>query len=165
MIDLIQKSSKQQTILNSIKINGVGLHSGISVMLKLEPANEDNGIKFIRSDLKKNNVIKALWSNVTATTLSTTISNTYGAKISTVEHLMSALSGLHIDNLNIYIDGSEVPIMDGSAASFVYLVHEAGVQSLPAARKFLKVSRSRLSILIFIPFKSASTNNFAFLSK
>tara|TARA_Y100001970_G_scaffold284279_1_gene401310 strand:+ start:101 stop:976 length:876 start_codon:yes stop_codon:yes gene_type:complete len=141
MIDLIQKSSKQQTISNPIKVNGVGLHSGISVSLKLEPAKEDNGIKFIRTDLKEKNIIQALWTNVTATTLCTTISNKYGAKVSTIEHLMSALSGLHIDNLNIYIDGSEVPIMDGSSKVFVELIENKGIKTQNKKRKILKVKK------------------------
>ena len=141
MIDLIHKSSKQQTISKSIKINGVGLHSGISVSLMLEPAEENNGIKFIRTDLKNNNTINAIWSNVTATTLSTTISNKSGAKVSTIEHLMSALSGLHVDNLNIYLDGSEVPIMDGSSKVFVDLIEKNGIKVQNKNRKVLKVKK------------------------
>ena len=141
MIDLIHKSSKQQTISKSIKINGVGLHSGISVSLMLEPAEENNGIKFIRTDLKNDNTVNAIWSNVTATTLSTTISNKSGAKVSTIEHLMSALSGLHVDNLNIYLDGSEVPIMDGSSKVFVDLIEKNGIKVQNKNRKILKVKR------------------------
>ena len=79
-------------------------------------------LSFYRTDLSSNNIIEALWSNVTNTKLSTTISNSSGVSVSTIEHLMSALSGLHIDNLKIEIDGPEVPIMDGSSKDFVNLI-------------------------------------------
>ena len=119
MIATNHKNNNQQTIEDSIFCKGIGLHSGKDVELKLEPAEADNGIRFIRVDSKKNNIIQAIWSNVSETLLSTTISNAYGLKVSTIEHLMSALSGLHIDNLNIYINAPEVPIMDGSSKPFV----------------------------------------------
>ena len=90
--------------------------------MKLFPAEADYGIKFIRKDLTDNNVIEALWSNVSNTKLSTTISNKSGVTVSTIEHLMSALSGLHIDNIKIEINGPEVPIMDGSSIKFVNLL-------------------------------------------
>ena len=109
--------------------------------MKLYPANADYGIKFIRKDLTKNNVIEALWSNVTNTKLSTTISNKSGASVSTIEHLMSALSGLHIDNIKIEIDGPEVPIMDGSSIKFVDLIDQTSTQSLNKRRKILKVKK------------------------
>ena len=103
MIDINPKISHQQTILDTIYLKGIGLHSGKEVEIALKPAEIDNGIKFIRTDNKNsNNIIEAVWSNVSETILSTTISNESGLKISTIEHLMSALSGLHIDNLNIY---------------------------------------------------------------
>ena len=114
MIDFSPNKQNQQTIKEVISISGIGLHSGKHVEMKLVPAQIDQGVKFIRSDKTNNNVINAIWSNVSETVLSTTISNNSKLKISTIEHLMSALSGLHIDNLNIYIDASEVPIMDGS---------------------------------------------------
>ena len=114
MIAISRTNSKQKSIKNYIDLQGIGLHSGIKTKLKLEEAPEDNGIKFIRQDKAKNNIIEAIWANVTATKLSTTISNKSDLSVSTIEHLMSALSGLHIDNVNIFIDGPEVPIMDGS---------------------------------------------------
>ena len=114
MIDTSNKYKNQQTIADSLSINGIGLHSGINVSMKLYPAEADYGIKFIRKDIPENNIIEALWSNVTNTKLSTTISNKNGVSVSTIEHLMSALSGLHIDNIKIVIDGPEVPIMAGS---------------------------------------------------
>ena len=106
MIAINYKNNNQQTIKDSILFKGIGLHSGKDVELKLEPAETNNGIRFIRVDSKQNNIIEAIWSNVSETLLSTTISNAYGLKVSTIEHLMSALSGLHIDNLNIYINAS-----------------------------------------------------------
>ena len=142
MIDTNHKNNNQQTILNSISVKGIGLHTGNLVELTLEPAAVDNGIKFIRVDKKNDNVIEAIWSNVSETVLSTTISNSYGVKISTIEHLMSALSGLHIDNLNIYINANEVPIMDGSSKPFVEMIEEIGIKKQSKKRKLLNVKKS-----------------------
>ena len=130
MIDILNNSKNQQTIAEPVSINGIGLHSGVDVTMKLYPAEADYGIKFIRKDLNKNNIIEAIWSNVTNTKLSTTISNQNGASVSTIEHLMSALSGLHIDNIKIEIDGPEVPIMDGSSIKFVDLIDQTSTQTL-----------------------------------
>ena len=85
--------------------------------------------------------IRALWTNVSATTLSTTITNNNSVSISTIEHLMSALSGMHVDNARIYIDGPEVPIMDGSASPFVFLLQSAGVTEQNAPKKFIKIKK------------------------
>ena len=137
----INTNDNQQTIEDSIFVKGIGLHSGKGVELKLEPAEVDNGIKFIRVDSKKNNIIEAIWSNVSETLLSTTISNEHGLKISTIEHLMSALSGLHIDNLNIYINAAEVPIMDGSSRPFVDMIEKIGIKEQNKKRKFLNVKK------------------------
>ena len=142
MIDTNHKNNNQQTILNSISVKGIGLHTGNLVELTLEPAAVDNGIKFIRVDKKNDNVIEAIWSNVSETILSTTISNSYGVKISTIEHLMSALSGLHIDNLNIYLNANEVPIMDGSSKPFVEMIEEIGIKQQSKKRKLLNVKKS-----------------------
>ena len=141
MIAINPKNNNQQTIEESIFVKGVGLHSGKKVELKLEPAEVDNGIQFIRVDTKKNNIIEAIWSNVSETLLSTTISNSHGLKISTIEHLMSALSGLHIDNLNIYINAAEVPIMDGSSRPFVDMIEKIGIKEQNKKRKFLNVKK------------------------
>jgi len=141
MIDT-NHNNNQQTISNSISVKGIGLHTGNLVELTLEPAAVDNGIKFIRVDRKNDNVIEAIWSNVSETVLSTTISNSYGVKISTIEHLMSALSGLHIDNLNIYINANEVPIMDGSSKHFVEMIEEIGIKKQSKKRKLLNVKKS-----------------------
>ena len=141
MID-INNNIKQTTLSQSISINGIGLHSGIKVSMKLIPAEADFGIKFIRTDLSINNTVEALWSNVTNTKLSTTISNNEGVSISTIEHLMSALSGLHIDNLKIEIDGPEVPIMDGSSKEFVNLIESVPLKNLDKKRKIIKIKKN-----------------------
>mgnify|MGYP001250660126 FL=1 len=141
MIAIKPKNNNQQTIEDSLIVKGIGLHSGKDVEVKLEPAEVDNGIKFIRVDSKKNNIIEAIWSNVSETLLSTTIANEYGLKISTIEHLMSALSGLHIDNLNIYINTAEVPIMDGSSRPFVDMIEKIGIKKQNKKRKFLNVKK------------------------
>ena len=143
MIDISNTSSnQQQTISKPVSISGIGLHTGIQVTMKLYPAKVDYGIKFIRKDIKDHNVIEALWSNVSSTKLSTTISNQTGTSVSTIEHLMSALSGLHIDNIKIEIDGPEVPIMDGSSIKFVDLINQTSTQSLNKKRKILKVKKN-----------------------
>ncbi len=143
MIDISNKSNnQQQTISKPVSIKGIGLHTGADVTMKLYPAKVDYGIKFIRKDIKDNNVIEALWSNVSSTKLSTTISNQNGTSVSTIEHLMSALSGLHIDNIKIEIDGPEVPIMDGSSIKFVDLIDQTSTKSLNKRRKILKVKKN-----------------------
>ena len=142
MIDVSNSSQIQQTIAEPLSIRGIGLHSGINISMQLYPAEADYGIKFIRKDLDNNNLIEALWSNVTNTKLSTTISNKNGTSVSTIEHLMSALSGLHIDNIKIEIDGPEVPIMDGSSIKFVDLIDKTSIKSLNKKRKILKVKKN-----------------------
>ena len=141
MIDINPNRQNQQTITKAISVSGIGLHSGKQVEMKLVPAEVDHGVKFIRSDKKKNNVIDAIWSNVSETVLSTTISNQSTLKISTIEHLMSALSGLHIDNLTVYINSSEVPIMDGSSRPFVDLIEKVGIKIQNKKRKMLNVKK------------------------
>ena len=141
MIDINPNKQNQQTIREAISISGIGLHSGKQVEMKLVPAEVDQGVKFIRSDKKNNNVIDAIWSNVSETVLSTTISNSSNLKVSTIEHLMSALSGLHIDNLTIYIDSSEVPIMDGSSKPFVDFIENVGIEVQNKKRKVLNVKK------------------------
>ncbi len=142
MIDTLENNYNQQTISEPVSINGIGLHSGINVSMKLCPAQSDYGIKFIRKDISENNVVEALWSNVSNTKLSTTISNKNGISVSTIEHLMSALSGLHIDNIRIEIDGPEVPIMDGSSIKFVNLINSTSLKNLNKKRKILKVKKN-----------------------
>lgn len=129
---------KQRTLKNVIRAVGVGLHTGQRINLKLCPAEENNGITFKRVDLDPNVIIKAKAENVSETTLSTTIG--FGdSHISTVEHLLSAIAGLGIDNAIIEIDGPEVPIMDGSAGPFVFLIQSAGVIDQQAAKQFIRI--------------------------
>ena len=137
----INKNFNQQTISEPIHISGIGLHKGINVSMNLIPANADFGIKFFRTDIGENNDVEALWSNVTNTTLSTTISNKNGVSVSTIEHLMSALSGLHIDNVKIEINGPEVPIMDGSSKEFVNLIESIPIKNLNKKRKIIKIKK------------------------
>ena len=134
-------SKKQQTVQSEFILQGIGLHSGKQVNLIFQPANAGNGIKFIRTDLSKNNSIDALWSNVSSTNLCTTISNEEGISVSTIEHLMSALSGMHIDNANILIDGPEVPIMDGSSLPFVEQIELSGLEKQKIDRATLSVKK------------------------
>ena len=140
MIATNKNNLNQKTINSSIEISGIGLHTGLDINLRLENAPVDNGIKFIRIDKKNDNIIEAIWSNVTATNLSTTISK-HNLNISTIEHLMSALSGMHIDNLNVYINGPEVPIMDGSSAPFVKLIEKNGIKEQDKKRKIIKIKK------------------------
>ena len=134
-------SSNQQTIKKSFSLDGIGLHSGKKVKITVEPASVNNGIKFIRTDLTKNNIVAALWSNVSSTNLCTTISNEKGVSISTIEHLMSSLSGMHIDNANILINNLEVPIMDGSSLPFVEELENSGIINQEIPRKIISVKK------------------------
>ena len=109
----------QKTIKSSIFIEGIGLHTGKLVKMKINPADPNTGVIFKRSDLKDNNIVVPGVFNVTNATFCTTISNSHGVKISTIEHLMGAFYGLVIDNVLIEIDNEEVPILDGSAKMFV----------------------------------------------
>ena len=132
-------SSKQKTLASDVFFSGIGLHTGITSKVKITADRPNSGITFLRSDLHINNTIKAHWTNVTSTILSTTLANQDGVSVSTVEHLMSALSGTHIDNAKIYIDGPEVPIMDGSAIPFVNLIENAKIKEQNSKRKIIKV--------------------------
>ncbi|MFL2901988.1 MAG: UDP-3-O-acyl-N-acetylglucosamine deacetylase [Candidatus Pelagibacter sp.] len=109
----------QKTLNNSVQFNGVGLHSGKVVNLSINPSEPDSGIVFKRIDLKDNNLVYPSFLNVSNTSLNTTISNDFGVKVSTIEHLMGALFSVGIDNALIEIDNEEVPILDGSAKKFV----------------------------------------------
>ncbi len=137
----IHNTANQQTLSKPILVEGIGLHTGVNVSMSLLPAEANFGIKFFRTDLDGNNEIDALWSNVSCTQLCTTLSNNQGISVSTVEHLMSALSGLHIDNLKIEINGPEVPIMDGSSKDFVNLIDSYPIKNLNKKRKVIKVKR------------------------
>ncbi len=132
---------KQRTLKNAIKATGIGLHTGEKIYLTLRPAPVDTGIVFRRVDLDEPVEIAARPENVGSTTLSTTLMKD-GVRISTVEHLLSALAGLGIDNAYIELSAPEVPIMDGSAGPFVFLIQSAGIDEQNAAKQFIRIKRS-----------------------
>jgi UDP-3-O-[3-hydroxymyristoyl] N-acetylglucosamine deacetylase len=130
---------RQRTIKRAIHAIGIGVHSGNKVRMTLRPAGENTGILFVRTDAG-HAVVRARAQNVSDTTLATRISEN-GVQVSTVEHLMSALWGLGIDNVVVEINNDEVPIMDGSAAPFVYLMNSVGIVEQNAWKKFIRVTR------------------------
>jgi len=129
---------KQRTLKNVIRATGVGLHTGEKVYLTLRPAPADSGIVFRRIDIDPPVEVPARPENVTDTRLSTTLESN-GVKISTVEHLMSAFAGLGIDNAYVDLTAPEVPIMDGSAGPFVFLIQSAGIEEQNAAKRFIRI--------------------------
>jgi len=131
---------RQRTLKNIIRATGVGLHSGEKVYLTLKPAPVDTGIVFCRTDLNPPVEIPARAENVGETTMSTTLVNG-DVKVDTVEHLLSAMAGLGIDNAYVELSASEVPIMDGSAGPFVFLIQSAGLQEQDAHKKFIRIKR------------------------
>jgi len=131
---------KQRTLRNSIHATGVGLHTGDKIYLTLHPAEPDTGILFRRVDMDPVVEIPARAENVGDTTLSTTLV-VGDVRVSTVEHLLSALAGLGIDNIVIDVSAAEIPIMDGSAAPFIFLLQSAGVQEQDAPKKFIRIKR------------------------
>ena len=133
----------QRTLKSSISCSGVGLHSGEKVSLTLNPADTGTGIVFKRTDIAGGGAsIPAKWDHVVDTRLCTTIGNGDGVTVATVEHLMAALAGCGIDNALIELNGSEVPIMDGSAQPFVFLVECAGVVDQDEPRRVIRVLKS-----------------------
>jgi UDP-3-O-[3-hydroxymyristoyl] N-acetylglucosamine deacetylase len=131
---------KQRTLKTLIRATGVGLHSGVKVTLVLRPAAPNTGIVFHRVDLNPPVSLKAEPFNVGDTRMASCLERD-GAKIGTIEHLMSALAGLGIDNVHVDVDAAEIPIMDGSAAPFVYLLQSAGIEEQNVAKKFLRVKK------------------------
>ncbi len=129
----------QRTLGRSVKCTGIGLHSGRKVTLRLKPAPADHGIRFKRLDLDGLEV-PAVAERIAGISYATGLAQD-AASVGTVEHLLAALVGMGVDNVSVELDQAEVPIMDGSAASFVYLVHEAGRKTLKAPRRFLKILR------------------------
>jgi len=129
---------KQRTLKNSIKTTGVGLHTGARVDLTLRPAPPDSGIVFHRVDLPHSVAIPAHATHVGDTRLSSSLEMD-GIKVSTVEHLMSALAGLGVDNVHVDVAGPEIPIMDGSAGPFVFLLQSAGIEEQAARKRFLRI--------------------------
>ena len=131
----------QKTISKKISVEGIGIHSGLNVKLEILPSSPNSGIVFKRVDLKKNNIVIPNFKNVCDATLCTTISNEYGVKVSTIEHLMAAFYGLSIDNAIVELDSQEVPILDGSAKNFVELIIEAGNKISDSPIKLIKVEK------------------------
>jgi UDP-3-O-[3-hydroxymyristoyl] N-acetylglucosamine deacetylase len=131
---------KQRTIRKPVHAIGIGVHSGDKVRMTLRPAGENTGITFIRTDVKGSMPIRATAENVSDTTLSTSL-GVADVQVATVEHLMSALWGLGIDNLIIELSSEEVPIMDGSAAPFVYLINTVGIVEQRALKQFIRIKR------------------------
>jgi len=129
---------KQRTLKTIVSTVGIGLHSGKRVNLTLRPAAANTGIVFTRTDLNPTVDIKATPENVGETVLSTSLLKN-GAKVSTIEHLMSAFAGLGIDNVYVDLDAAEVPIMDGSAAPFIFLIQSAGIETQNSSKKFVKI--------------------------
>tara|TARA_B100001057_G_scaffold379353_1_gene384870 strand:- start:18 stop:938 length:921 start_codon:yes stop_codon:yes gene_type:complete len=131
----------QKTVKNEIQFNGLGLHCGESVNLTIKPAKPNSGIVFKRIDLNNNNIIYPSFENVTNTSLNTTISNEYGIKVSTIEHLMGALYGLGVDNALVEIDNVEVPILDGSAMEFIKKIVLTGLEISSTPIKIIKINK------------------------
>ena len=132
-------NSYQKTISKKVTFNGVGLHSGLKTEVKILPAPENYGIVFKRTDLDKNNIIKANFENVSSAQLCTTLQNEFNVTVSTVEHLLASLYIAGVDNALIEVSNSEVPIMDGSPKEFVETISRVGVKVLKAKRKYLKI--------------------------
>ena len=131
----------QKTVKKNVTFNGVALHSGVNVNVTIKPADPNFGIVFKRIDLKNNNFVYPNFANVTNTSLNTTVENEFGAKVSTIEHLMGALFGLGIDNALIEIDKEEVPILDGSAKEFIEKIILAGFEVSEAPIKIIKINK------------------------
>lgn len=153
---------KQRTLKNAIRATGVGLHTGQKIYLTLLPGEVDSGIIFRRVDLNPPVEIKATAHNVGETTLSTCLISGE-VRVSTVEHILSAMAGLGIDNAVVELDAPEVPIMDGSAGPFVFLLQSAGIQEQPAYKKFVRVLKEVTlkdgdKIATFLPFDGFKVN-------
>src|SRR6056300_335772 len=132
----------QKTIKTPISFQGIGLHSGKIVNLCLKSAEPNTGIVFKRVDLNNNNLVYPSFKNETNTSLNTTISNEFGIKVSTIEHLMGALFGLGIDNVLIEIDNEEVPILDGSAKEFIEKILQFGFEVSNKPIKIIKINKN-----------------------
>lgn len=128
----------QRTIKNEVAVSGMGLHTGVPVVMKLKPASRDAGIVFFRSD--KGSYVKAGVDDVSDTAFATTL-GCNGTRVKTVEHVLAAASGLGIDNMVIDVNGPEVPILDGSSTEFVETISKAGIARQAANRMFIKVTK------------------------
>ena len=130
----------QSTVANKISLSGIGIHTGKMVKINILPNSPNSGIIFKRTDLKKNNIVVPNFENVSNATLCTTISNPFGVKISTIEHLMAAFYGLGIDNVMVETDSQEIPILDGSAKEFVDKLKEVGTKKSDVPIKLIKIN-------------------------
>jgi UDP-3-O-[3-hydroxymyristoyl] N-acetylglucosamine deacetylase len=130
---------KQNTLLRTMNCVGIALHSGEKVSLTLRPAEANTGVVFRRTDILGSREIVASWDNVVDTRMCTTIGNDDGVRISTIEHLMSALAGCGVDNVYVDVNGPEVPVMDGSAQPFVFLIECAGLLEQDAPRRVIEI--------------------------
>ena len=132
---------RQRTLRNSIRATGVGLHTGKKIYLTLSPAPVNAGIVFRRTDITPSATIRNDALGVRSTELATSLYNEDGIRVSTIEHLMAAFAGLGVDNCYVDVSADEVPIMDGSAAPFVFLVQSAGIQEQDAAKRFIRIKK------------------------
>lgn len=153
---------RQRTLKNAVRATGVGLHTGQKIYLTLLPGEIDSGIIFRRTDLNPPVEIKATAHNVGETTLSTCLISG-DVRVSTVEHILSAMAGLGIDNAVVELDAPEVPIMDGSAGPFIFLLQSAGVQEQDAPKKFVRVLKEVTlkdgdKVATFLPFDGFKVN-------
>ena len=131
----------QKTLKNNVSFRGIALHSGLNVNICVKPAKPNFGIVFKRIDIDSNNIVYPNFTNVTNTSLNTTVENEFGVKISTIEHLMGALFGLGVDNALIEIDNEEVPILDGSAKVFIEKIISTGFEVSNSPIKIIKINK------------------------
>ena len=136
----------QSTIANRISFSGVGIHTGKHVNVNILPASPNSGIIFKRIDLNQNNIVIPNFENVSEATLCTTVSNQFGVKVSTIEHLMAAFLGLGVDNAIVELNAQEVPILDGSAKDFVKILREAGMKTSDVPIKLIKIN-NRIEVI------------------
>ena len=135
----ILRCDLQKTIKKKINFSGVGVHNGRAVSMSIEPANANTGVVFKRTDIKSNNIVKAIIDNVVDTRLCTKIKNSAGVYISTIEHLMAALNALDIDNVVVKINSSELPALDGSSQEYVKKIINAGVKTLENKKTYFRI--------------------------
>ena len=139
---IMARPRNQQTLAAPLVFVGIGLHSGVRATMRIRPAGADHGISLVRRDLPRNEgKFTPDWQYVVDTTLSTTLGNDFGHTVATVEHLLSALSGIGVDNAIIELDGPEVPIMDGSALPFVEVITNVGIRTLDVPSEVIQVRR------------------------
>lgn len=130
----------QRTLATAVDCSGIGVHSGKKVAMRLCPAETDTGIVFVRTDLMNGaRAIKARWDSVVDTRLCTAVGNAHGGRVGTIEHLMAAIGACGIDNISIEIDGPEVPVMDGSSDSFLFLIEIAGTAAQNALKREIEI--------------------------